>query len=102
MEVFEKAQSGDELTHLEFMKFSTHMFAMFIECRLEYYLYHRRPSSNLSFETNNRNNISYLLRSGGRRWWEHQRQWLGGPDDAFVQHVNRELAKHDSERELTA
>jgi hypothetical protein len=95
MEIFLKAQNGEELTQVERMKFNSHMFGMFIEYRLEYYLYKRRPSSNLSFATNNRNNISYLLNPGGRGWWEHQKQWLGGAEDDFVKHVDRALAESD-------
>jgi hypothetical protein len=73
------------------------MFAMFVEFRLEFRLSQRRTTSTLDFETNNRNNISYLLQPGGRSWWENQKHWLGKDDEDFVQHVNAELAKHDSE-----
>ena len=71
------------------------MFGMFIEFRLGYYLNLRRPTSQVSFTTNNRNNISYLLNPGGRGWWEHQKHWLGDPEDEFVKHVDRELARYD-------
>jgi hypothetical protein len=97
MEIFLKAQNGEELSPVEQMKFNTHMFAMFVEFRLEFRLNQRRTTSTLDFETNNRNNISYLLQPGGRSWWEHQKHWLGKDDEDFVQHVNAELVKNDSE-----
>lgn len=58
-------------------------------------LHQSRASSTLDFETNNRNNISYLLEPGGRSWWEHQKYWFGKGDEDFVQQVDAELLKHD-------
>jgi hypothetical protein len=97
MEIYLRAQKGEELTHVERAKFNTHMFAMFIEFRLEYKLHKHRPSSNLSFETNNRNNMSYLSRPGGREWWEHQKEWLGEQD--FIDFVDGQLAEKSSKPE---
>jgi hypothetical protein len=37
------------------------------------------------------------LQPGGRSWWEHQKHWLGKDDEDFVQNLNAELVKNDSE-----
>ena len=36
MEIFLKAQKGETITHIEWARYSTHMFTMFSEFRLEY------------------------------------------------------------------
>ena len=38
MEIFLKAQKGETITHVEWAMYSTHMFTMFSEFRLEYQL----------------------------------------------------------------
>ncbi len=94
MEIFLKAQKGETITHVEWAKYSTHMFTMFIEFRLEYRLHQRRPNANPNYTAHERINLGYLFKAGGRDWWESQKRELFGEGD-FVQHVDELLANHD-------
>jgi hypothetical protein len=94
MEIFLKAQKGETITHVEWAMYSTHMFTMLSEFRLEYQLHQRRPGANPNYAAHERLNMGYLSKSGGRTWWEGQKGDLFGEGD-FVQYVDELLSAHD-------
>lgn len=94
MEIFLKAQKGETITHVEWAMYSTHMFTMFSEFRLEYQLHQRRPDANPNYAAHEHLNMGYVFKPGGRTWWDCQKKDLFGEGE-FVQHVDELLSDHD-------
>jgi len=99
MELFLKAQNAETITHVEWAIYSTHMYTMFCQFRLEFQLHKRHPDANPNYASGESVNMGYLFKPGGRAWWKSQKELLLGEGD-FVEYVDALLAEYDREKRI--